>query len=514
MISRLHIALWLAVGCISTALPVTMAARTVDASPSATPAVELCSAHGADASMCFLCDATLRDQTRLWCGEHGRYEDRCWMCHPELQDQARLYCDEHGLYEDECFVCHPELTAREAPEATISGSALYCGEHDLVEIECGICHPELADGLAPGGALKIRLPGTASAAKAGVVSDHPAPAPVSTAVQALGEVGYDRDRLARVTPLVEGVVRSVHVELGDRVDAGQALVTVASRAVAQAQAEYRAASAAESAALRSFDREQELFELEVSSERDLDAARTALASLRAQRVALEQDLLDLGFTSNSLRAIARGERSGSTLVLTAPFAGTVIARDVVPGDMATIGEELLRVARLDEMWVSVALPERDLASITPGQPLEVRSATTGLQARGVVTWVSSEIDATTRTALVRATIANPDGRWKAGMFVDVRISTGAPRDALAVPTHAVHHFGGVPFVFVDLSEGLYEVRRVELSGTPPRSNHTTNDQAHIFVTAGLSMHELVVTERSFLVKSEFQKSRLGAGCVD
>lgn len=513
MISRLRIALWIAIGSASTMLPTTMTARTIDASASTISAVERCAAHGIDASVCFLCDSTLRDPERLWCGEHGRYEDRCWLCHPDLQDEARLYCNEHGLYEDECFVCHPELVVSGSVESTSPAKALYCGEHDLSEAECGICHPELADGLAPGGALKIRLPGTASAAKAGVVSDSPTPAPVSAAVQALGEVGYDLDRLARVTTLVEGVVRAVHVELGDRVGAGQALVTIASRAVAQAQAEYRAASAAESAALRSFEREQELFALEVSSERDLDEARAGLAAVRAQRGALEQDLLDLGFTSSDLRAIARGERAGSTLVLTAPFAGTVIARDVVPGDVATTGLELLRVARLDEMWVSVAVPERDLAVIAPGQTVEVRSATTGLHTRGVVTWVASELDATTRTAVMRATIANPEGRWKAGMFVDVRIATGAPQDALAVPSDAVHYFGGLPFVFVDLSEGLYEVRRVELSGTSP-SGGATVARPHLFVTAGLSMHERVVTEQSFLVKSEFQKSRLGAGCVD
>ena len=71
--------------------------------------VELCLAHGADASKCFICDSELRDPDRLWCREHGRYEDRCFECHPELEDENRLFCDEHGLYEDECFICHPEL---------------------------------------------------------------------------------------------------------------------------------------------------------------------------------------------------------------------------------------------------------------------------------------------------------------------------------------------------------------------------------------------------------------------
>ena len=69
----------------------------------------MCAAHGAPEEMCFICDASLRDEGRLWCREHSRYEDRCWECHPELQDEDRLWCKEHSLYEDECFLCHPEL---------------------------------------------------------------------------------------------------------------------------------------------------------------------------------------------------------------------------------------------------------------------------------------------------------------------------------------------------------------------------------------------------------------------
>ena len=73
--------------------------------------VTLCAAHAAPVTLCFICDASLREAGRLWCAEHGRYEDRCFICHPDQRDKARLYCEEHGLYEDECFLCHPELRA-------------------------------------------------------------------------------------------------------------------------------------------------------------------------------------------------------------------------------------------------------------------------------------------------------------------------------------------------------------------------------------------------------------------
>jgi cobalt-zinc-cadmium efflux system membrane fusion protein len=490
----------------------------------ATGVVATCDAHGADASLCYFCDPALRDPSRLWCKEHGRYEDRCLICHPEILDASRLYCNEHGLYEDECFICHPELfetrgdESAGAPTEAVAAAVppggskpagkepggLYCREHDVYESECGICHPELAEHLEPGGALKIRFPSTVSADKAGVTTSNPSRESGEHVVSALGELGYNLNRLARVTPLAGGVVREVHADLGDAVDVGAALVTIASPEIASAKADFLAAAAEETAARRTFERERDLVEKNVSPESDLIDARTRLSSTAAERGAAEQHLLDLGFTRRELDAIARGERPGSAVTLRAPFAGTIVARNAVTGDVVSTGDELLRLADLGELWVTIAVPERDVAGIAPGQRVELRSGTAGLETTATVTWVASHLNASTRMAEVRATIDNPARDWKAGMFVNARIRTGVTGDGFAVPSDAVHTFGGLPFVFVDAGQGLYEVRRVALAG---RSGGRS------FVAAGLVADDRVVTAQSFLVKSEFQKSRLGAGCV-
>jgi len=487
--------------------PFGVATSPVDAGAS----VATCAPHGIDTAACWICDPELREEGRLWCSEHERYEDRCWLCHPDLRDADRLYCEEHGLYEDECLVCRPEASG--ARGDLESGSELYCREHDLAEAECGICHPELADGLIPGGSLKIRLPSPESARLAGVESDRPGVADATPTVEAIGEVGYDRNRLARVTPLVDGVVREVHVDLGDRVAAGERLVTLASPRVAQVRADLQVAVAEEDAARRSLDREQELFDRGVSAERDLIDARSTFTAATARRAAVEQNLSDLGVTAGELEAMARGERAGSTFELRAPFDGTIVERSVVVGDVVSPGHELLRLADIRRMWVSVSVPEHELVHVDAGQRLRIQSGTTGITTEGIVTWVSSHLDTATRMGRVRAAIPNLEGRWKAGMFVDARVETAAAGRAHTVPVGAVHRFGGHPFVFVDRGEGLYEVRRVELfsrDGSGTRGEHTD----HALVLSGLTGDERIVTARSFLVKSEFQKSRLGAGCVD
>ena len=189
----------------------------------------------------------------------------------------------------------------------------------------------------------------------------------------------------------------------------------------------------------------------------------------------------------------------------APFAGTVIERDAVVGDVVTLGDRMFSVADLRTLWLILAVSERDVVSLGVGQRVEIRSRALDGEIAGKITWISSRLNETTRMAEVRAEVANPGGLLRAGMFVDARIIVGDSSASLLVPRDAVYRFGGRTFVFVRIAGDLYEVRRVE---TRTGSGNMTA------VTAGLADSDLVAVEQSYLLKSEFQKSRLGAGCVD
>ncbi len=479
---------------------------------------ELCLAHGAGASQCFICDPALRDPDRLWCREHARYEDRCFDCHPELRDDSRLYCDEHGLYEDECFVCHPELQDEESTSASPGDAccppseqsdadqpdALYCGEHDVYERECGICQPDLAGDLVPGEGLKIRLPSTESETKARIVAEHPQRGQARTSVVAVGQLEFDQDRLAHITPLADGVVRRVFAELGQSIGRGEVLAELSSSAIAEANAELLTALADETVSSEVLSRERELFDGGMSSERVLQDAEARHTTARAGRRAAEQMLLDLGLGGRSLERTVSEQEVSSVLPLVAPFSGTVIERDAVVGDLATVGDRMFTVADLSTMWVTLAVSERDVASLRVGQTVEIRSTTLDREIDGEITWISSRLNERTRMAEVRAEVPNPDESLRAGMFVDASIVVEESPASLLVPRDAVFSFGGEPFVFVRLESDLYELRRVQ-------TGSASGELA--VVTAGLSEGDLVAVEQSYLLKSEFQKSRLGAGCV-
>ena len=480
-----------------------------ESSPDTT--VARCTAHSAPVALCFLCDPSHREAGRLWCAEHERYEDRCWICHPELRDTARLFCDEHGLYEDECFYCHPGLgssaggaSAERRSDNAPAGGGLRCTEHDILEGECGICHPELADRLEPGQGVKIRFPSEASAQKAGVAARPVTGTRTAEFLEAPGRLEFNRNRYARLAAPLEGTVTRVLVDLGQDVVAGQALLEMSSPQWAEARASFRKAAAEEDAALAAFRREEDLHARRVSSGQDLDAARSRQEAARAARRAAEETLAGFGLTAEAIAGMRSGEGDHPSLTLRAPFAGTVVSREASMGETATPGVALVAVADLDPLWAVLSVPAARSRSLRPGQSVEIRAGG-AMVARGRLVWVADALQESTRMVEVRVEIPNPDRALRAGTFVQGRIQTGGDRPVVLVPSDAVHRFGGRPFVFLELGPDLYEARRVEVN--------TQTDNA-VAVTAGLAPGDRVVMSGSYLVKSEFQKSRLGAGCVD
>jgi cobalt-zinc-cadmium efflux system membrane fusion protein len=466
--------------------------------------IALCAAHGAPASLCFICNASLRDPGRLWCAEHTRYEDRCWLCHPELRDASRLYCEEHGLYEDECFLCHPDLRSSHDLPLEKSGE-LMCAEHGVAEAACGICHPELAVGLKPGEGLMIRFPSAASAARAGVVSEPLGAAPSGDTIGATGELGYNLNRLARITTPVEGVVKSVHTDVGAAARGGFALVTVSAPRVAAVRADLIRAASEEAVAAQSLRRQEQLFEQKAASTRDLDDARARHESARALTQAARQTLRDLGLLDEDIDRLASNGHAESVLPLRAPFAGTVVERSVAVGDVVESGDVMFVVADLDVMWLKLAVTEADAARLQVGDGVEMTVESLGRDVAGRITWISSGLDEATRMAQVRAEVPNDGHRLRAGTFVTARIIASDYRSQLSIDRDAVHLIDGQSFVFVRLADDLYELRSVD--ARPASLNR-------VAVVAGVQPGEQVVTGQSYLVKSEFQKSRLGAGCVD
>ena len=486
---------------------------------------KLCVKHQIPAAVCSFCDPKLREAGRLWCKEHERYEDRCFICHPELKEANRIWCEEHKLYEDECIFCHPDISiphiknkkkaagkASKTKVSTVSSKELLCSEHDVNENECGICHPELLDKLQVGQGLKIRLESAESAVKSGIVTSRPTKKYSRADITVLCQVSYNQNSLVHIAPLASGVIRKVLADVGNIVAKGQALVEIISPEIARAENAYLTALENEALMELVYNREKILFDKSISSRQEYEQSLNEFRMAKNTTAMLHQELLNYGLSKGQIREGDENRHNSSLLLVASPFSGTLIDRNAVDGQAVNTGDMIFTLADLSTMWLELSISEGHLSSFSVGDEVEaVFDALPGNKITGRLIWLSSSVDKLNRMIIARAIVPNPNALLKNGMFGQVRLlpnnnlNATAKGKGLFIPASAIHRFNGNPFVFVKLAQDLYQIRRVLTGG---KQNEL------IEILKGVSAQEAVAYVHSFTLKSEFLKSRLGAGCAD
>ncbi|MEO1129745.1 MAG: efflux RND transporter periplasmic adaptor subunit [Planctomycetota bacterium] len=351
------------------------------------------------------------------------------------------------------------------------------------------------------------MPSARSADLAGLTLERPGRGAAAASIELLGEVRYNGNKLAKLTPLAPGVITDIRVDVGDSVAAGQVLAVINSVGVAQAKSAYLSRIAELAARTTTFEREKKLVDENIAARRDFQDAEAALklAELEVRRT--HQQLLNLGFTESEVAEIATKQSSSSDLYVRAPFEGTIVERTAVLGESADSEGSLFAIADLSTMWIELAVPEEQVFQIQRGGEIVARvRAIPQLQIQGQITWISPRIDERTRMVRARAEAPNDRGILRHGMFTEVTAVTGSSRNSLLLPSEAVHEIDGSPFVFVRQEPDLFAVRRVDVG--PLAASGT------IAILSGLTETDAVVIGGSFTMKTEFLKSRLGAGCVD
>ncbi|MDW8343652.1 MAG: efflux RND transporter periplasmic adaptor subunit [Verrucomicrobiae bacterium] len=363
-----------------------------------------------------------------------------------------------------------------------------CVTHNVPETECGICRPRK---LAPGESLKVRLPSGDSARLTGITTAPAATGAISDTVECYAELAFNQNRLAQIVAPVAGILQEVQADLGDHVTAGQTVAKIWSAQIAETVAKAVLSH-------QTLERERKLRAAGIAPAKDLEEAEAA------HRAACQQARL-LGFSEEDIDALAAQPDPPAYLAIRAPIAGTIIARDAVRGAHVDAGHALFTIADRSTMWATLNVPESALPRLQLGQTVELQlDALPDRTFTGQLTWIAAEVDERSRLARARAEFANTDGALRARMFGRARILTRAATSAVVVPAAAIQYVEATPVVFVKLADDLYEARGVRLGATHNGS---------IEVLTGLNVEEPVVVQQSFLIKSQFLASRLGAGCA-
>ena len=335
--------------------------------------------------------------------------------------------------------------------------------------------------------------GTTDARRIGVTYAVATFAPVAREIRLVGEVSVDETRQSVVALKVDGFVERLWVDFtGRTVRRGEPMLALYSPMLVSAQEELLLA-------LRLHER---LAEQGVSPVGDTDAVRRAQSLAESARRRLRLwDVPD--------EAIQQLEATGEvqrTVTFAAPASGIVTEKNVVRGQQVMAGQPLLRLADLSNVWVEGAVFEQDLASVRVGQPVsaEFRSRP-GASLPGRVSYVYSTLDPVTRTARVRAVLANPGGWLMPGMVATLRVVVPGLARTVSIPRSAVLTTGERSLVFVKGAAGKLQPHAVTLGA----SNDT-----RVEILSGLAAGDTIVASGTFLLDAESNLSTAMGGMGD
>lgn len=322
----------------------------------------------------------------------------------------------------------------------------------------------------------------------------------TSVVQAPATVRFDADRVARVGPRLEAKVVEVIRDLGEQVAVGETVAVLDSVALGRAKAAYLTAQARFSAAVSEYRRDQKLAEQEITSEAELLESRAAYQSARAERDAARAELRLYGLDRSDIENVAiGGDQPLSRYELTAPIAGTIQRRELVPGQTVSAEETPIHIVNNESMWVMIEAFEKTLPRLQPGQAVKLQvRALPGKTFTGQTDWVSSALDDESRTVRVRAVVANDAGLLRAGMFGTARIQTEAEPLFALVPVDAVQTVEGDQVVFVPGGEpGAFRAVSVRTG---------SEGDGQVEIRSGLEPGDQVVTVGAFDLKSALTAS--------
>lgn len=210
-------------------------------------------------------------------------------------------------------------------------------------------------------------------------------------------------------------------------------------------------------------------------------------------------LRGLGMHDLQIQEIRQARRYDSEILIYAPIAGYVVARNVSPGQLFERGTELYRIADLERVWVIADVFEKDRELLRAGAAAAIRCNGRELPAR--MSHVLPQLDPQSRTLKVRFELSNPERTLLPDTFVDVVLRVERPA-AVTVPADAVIDSGLRKLVYVERARGEFEPRAVQ-------TGWRLGDRVQI--TSGLEPGERIVVSGNFLIDSESRMRLPAAG---
>jgi membrane fusion protein, multidrug efflux system len=258
---------------------------------------------------------------------------------------------------------------------------------------------------------------------------------------------------------------------------------------------------------------------DVLAELDIRQERAQLAAIEAQRDLARVNYTRLkGLLSERVISQAEFDRADAEQrqtdaqhgeiratierkTIRAPFSGVLGIRQANVGQYLAAGDPIVPLQSLHPIYVNFDVPQQDVGQIRVGHQIHVAAKDHGdFAVDGRVTAIDSVVDPTTRNLQIQATVPNPAGTLRPGMFVQTELALGAERSVIALPASAISYapFGDSVFILTDLKGQNGQTYRgvrqqfVKLGGS-------RGDQ--IAVVSGVSAGDEVVSSGVFKLRN-------------
>lgn len=329
----------------------------------------------------------------------------------------------------------------------------------------------------------------------GVRVAHPVASPTDKTLPYPAQIVIPTPQLWVVSTPVAGMVTSLSVARGDRVDAGQPLLIMQSPSFVSQQREYLNAVAQEALATQQLTRNTQLFQGNAVPQRVLETSQTE-ARQASFVVAERRQMLRLsGLSDEAIEKLTSEAAINATLAVASPQSATVVDIVVSPGQRLDQSAPLIKLARLSPLWVEIAIPASSISAIRLGAQVDID----GYARPGQVVLVSETADPATQTVLVRAEVPN-NSELRPGQTAAARIGIlSSGESAWEIPYSALIRRGEQASVLV-ATVGGFRVVPVTLMA---------EDQDHVVVSGGITDKDEIAVSGISALRGILL--RLGAG---
>lgn len=249
-----------------------------------------------------------------------------------------------------------------------------------------------------------------------------------------------------------GLVEQVYVASQQNVRLGQVVARLQSPGLADVQHTYLQASAQRELARANLERDEKLFAAGVIAESRLQATRAHHQEVEADVAERTQALRLAGMSAEAIAQLRQGTLVGTRIDLHAPLDGVVLEQAAVVGQRMEAAAPVLRIGRLEPLWLEVQVPLSMVGRLAPGMPVEVTAA----RVAGRILSIGRSVSPSSQTVLVRAEVRQGAKDLRPGQLVEVVLRGADTGSTLwAIPRSALTHVDGRPCIFVRTPAGFH-----------------------------------------------------------